>query len=70
LIDATYQRVREAYFTIKQQLAVMRPYIEKPSQEIRERIQDEFLIMKQHKLHFIAWLKDLNIPIGDTLEEK
>jgi hypothetical protein len=43
------------------QLAVMRPYIE---------IQDEVLIMKQHKLHFTAWLKDLNIPVGETLEEK
>jgi hypothetical protein len=39
-------------------------------QEFRERIQDETLIMKQHKLHFTAWLKDLNIPIGDTPEEK
>jgi hypothetical protein len=26
--------------------------------------------MKQDKLHFIAWLKELNIPIGDTPEEK
>jgi hypothetical protein len=25
--------------------------------------------MKQHKLHFIAWLKDLNIPVSETLEE-
>jgi hypothetical protein len=39
----------------------MRPYIE---------IQDEVLIMKQHNLHFAAWLKDLNIPVGETLEEK
>jgi hypothetical protein len=53
-----------------QQLAVLRPYVEKHLQELRERIQDETLIMKQHKFHFIAWLKDLNIPIGDTPEEK
>jgi hypothetical protein len=26
--------------------------------------------MKQHKLHFIAWLKDLNILVGETPEEK
>jgi hypothetical protein len=26
--------------------------------------------MKQHKLHFTAWLKDLNIPIGETPKEK
>jgi hypothetical protein len=62
--DVTYQRVREAHFSIMHQLAVMRPYIEKHLQEIRERIQDEALIMKQHKLDFIAWLKELNVPIG------
>jgi hypothetical protein len=48
----------------------MRPYVEKHLQELRERIQDEILIMKQHKFHFTVWLKDLNIPIAETLEEK
>jgi hypothetical protein len=69
-IDATYQRVCESHFSIMQQLAVMRPYVEKHLQELHERIQDETLIMKQHKIHFTAWLKDLNIFIGDTPEEK
>jgi hypothetical protein len=53
-----------------QQLAVMRPYVEKHLQELHERIKDETLIMKQHKLHFKTWLKDLNIYIGETSEEK
>jgi hypothetical protein len=48
----------------------MRPYIEKNLQELRERIQDQALIMKQHKFHFTAWLKDLNISIGEIPEEK
>jgi hypothetical protein len=48
----------------------MRPYVEKHLQDLHERIQDESLIMKQHKFHFIAWLKNLNIPIGKTSEEK
>jgi hypothetical protein len=48
----------------------MRPYIEKLWQELRERIQDETLIMKQHMLHFTVWSKDLNIPIGETPEQK
>jgi hypothetical protein len=52
------------------QLAVMRPYVEKHLQELHERIQDEALIMKQCKLHFTSWLKDLNIPISETPEEK
>jgi hypothetical protein len=39
-------------------------------QELREKIQDEALIIKHQKLHFAAWVKDLNIPIGETPEEK
>jgi hypothetical protein len=50
-------------------LAVMIPYIEKHLQELHEKNQDEDLIMKQHKLHFTTWLKDLNLPVGKTEEE-
>jgi hypothetical protein len=32
--------------------------------------QDEDLIMKQHKLHFTTWLKDVNLPVDETEEEK
>jgi hypothetical protein len=52
------------------QLAVMRPYVEKHLQELHEKNQGEVLIMKQHKIHFITWLKDLNPPVGETEEEK
>jgi hypothetical protein len=52
------------------QLVVMGPYVEKHSQELREKIQDEALIMKQHKLHFTAWLKNLNLSVGEISEEK
>jgi hypothetical protein len=52
------------------QLVVMRPYIEKHLQELHVKNQDEDLIMKQRKLHFTTWLKDLNLPIGETEEEK
>jgi hypothetical protein len=69
-IDVTYQRVCEAHFSIMQQLAIMRPYIEKHLQKLCERIIDETLIMKQHKLDSAAWLKQLNIPIGETPEKK
>jgi hypothetical protein len=62
--------VREEHFSIMHQLAVMRPYIEKHLQELHEKNQDENLIMKQHKLHFTTWLKDLNLHVGETEEEK
>jgi hypothetical protein len=37
IIDATYERVREAYFCIMHQLVVMRPDIEKHLQELHEK---------------------------------
>jgi hypothetical protein len=55
--DVTYERVCEAHFGIMHQLVVMRPYVEKQLHELRERIQDETLIMKQHKPHFTTLLK-------------
>jgi hypothetical protein len=70
IVDTTYERVHEAHFSIMHQLAVMRPYVKKHFQELREKNQDEDLIMKQHKLHFTTWLKDLNLPVGETEEEK
>jgi hypothetical protein len=70
IIDATYKRVCEAYFSIMHQLAVMRPYVEKYLQELREKNQDKDSIMKQHKLYFTTWLKDINLPVGKTEEEK
>jgi hypothetical protein len=68
--DVTYERVHKAHFSIMQQLTVIRPYIKRHLQEFCKRIQDEALIMKQHKLHFTAWLKDINILVGQTPEEK
>jgi hypothetical protein len=70
IIDATYKRVHKAHFSVIHQLAVMRPYVEKYLHEPRKKNQDVVLIMKQHKLHFTIWLKDLNLPVGITDEEK
>jgi hypothetical protein len=46
IIDVTYKRVCEAYCSIMHQLAVMKPYIEKNLEELREKNQNEDLIMK------------------------
>jgi hypothetical protein len=70
IIDATYERVCETHFSIMHQLAVMGPYVEKHLQELYEKKKDEELIMKQHKLHFTTWLKDLNLPVSKTEEQK
>jgi hypothetical protein len=51
-------------------LTIMRSYVEKHLQEHRKKNQDKVLNMKQHKLHFTTWFKDLNNPIAETEEEK
>jgi hypothetical protein len=51
-------------------LTVMRSYIEKHLQELHEKKQDIALIIKQHKLYFTTWLKNLNLTIGEIEEEK
>jgi hypothetical protein len=71
IIDAIYERVCEAHFSIMHQLAVMKPYVKKHLHELHEKNQDEVLIMKQDKFHFTIWLKDLNLlVVGETEEEK
>jgi hypothetical protein len=60
----------QAYFSIMHQLAVMRPNVEKHLQELRKKNQEKDLIMKQHKLHFTTWLKDLNLPVGEIEVKK
>jgi hypothetical protein len=35
-----------------------------------EKPRRRFNSEKQHKLHFIVWLKDPSLPIGEILEEK
>jgi hypothetical protein len=39
-------------------------------QEPYEKNQDKNLIMKQRKLHFTTWLKDLNLHVSEVEEEK
>jgi hypothetical protein len=70
IMDVTDERVCAAHFNIMHQLAVMRPYVEKHLQELPEKNQDEPLIIKQYKLHFTTWLKDLNLLVGEIEEER
>ena len=71
-IDTTQEKVLEAHFSVMHELQIMAPYVDQHLQELREKNggQTEAWIMKQHKLHFTAWLKDLDLPLGETIEEK
>jgi hypothetical protein len=62
--------VCEAHFSIMHQLVVLKPYVEKHLKEFHKKKQDDDLLMKQYKLHCTTWLKNLNLSIGKTEEEK
>ena len=50
----------------------MEPFIEQHIDELRKQNHghtDEWL-MKEHKNKFISWLKELDIPEGETIEER
>jgi hypothetical protein len=70
IIYATYKRECEAHFSVMHQLEVMRQYVKKHLQELREKNQDEVLIMKQHMFHFTTWLKDLNLLFWQNRRRK
>jgi hypothetical protein len=52
-------------------LGCLGPNIRKTKMKLlREENQDGSLIIKQHKFYFTTWLKDLNLPVYETDEEK
>jgi hypothetical protein len=65
--DESYERVREAHFSILNQLQIVAQYIEQHLQQLHEENEDhlENWIMKGHKCCFTNWLKDQNLSIGE-----
>jgi hypothetical protein len=70
-VPQDYNTVLEAHHSILHQLSIMEPLIEKHIDELREQNHghtDEWLI-KEHKNRFTSWLREHDIPDGDTIEE-
>ena len=71
LIPQDYNSVLEAHHNILHQLSIMEPFIEQHIDELRKQNHghtDEWL-MKEHKNKFTSWLKELDIPERETIEE-
>jgi hypothetical protein len=69
--DAAYENIRKAHYSVLHQLAIMIPFVERHLKELRQinKHMDEKWIMKEHKIHFTSWLRDLNLESGETSEE-
>jgi hypothetical protein len=54
--------VQEAHHSVLNQLVVIEPLVEKHLEEIHttyDRQRMEAWVQKQHKINFMAWIKDL-----------
>jgi hypothetical protein len=70
-IDEDYKAISQAYYCVMQSMKLMEPYINEHLTIIREESNghtDEW-VMKQHKQQFTTWLKDQNIPLGETIDD-
>jgi hypothetical protein len=66
-----YNTVLEAHHSILHQLSIMEPLINQHIKEVREHNHGhtEEWLMKEHKNWFTSWLREQDIPNGETLEE-
>nr|AAX95148.1 transposon protein, putative, CACTA, En/Spm sub-class [Oryza sativa Japonica Group]ABA92439.1 transposon protein, putative, CACTA, En/Spm sub-class [Oryza sativa Japonica Group] len=57
--DNDYKKVKDAHFTVLQQLAIVEPYIEQHLHELQATNvgRSNAWIMKKHKHHFTEWFK-------------
>jgi hypothetical protein len=71
-IDLEYKRVDQAHFTMLQHTAMMVPYFERHVDEVTRNNPgcSEDWILKEHKRSFTSWFMNLELPSGDSVEEK
>jgi hypothetical protein len=69
-IDNDYKEVSQAHYSVLQSTKLMEPYIEEHLAIIMAEIngRSDDWVMKQHKQHLTSWLKDKNIPPGQTTD--
>nr|ABB47286.2 transposon protein, putative, CACTA, En/Spm sub-class [Oryza sativa Japonica Group] len=66
-----HKSFQEAHFSVLHQFAIVEPYIDQHIEQIRANNKGRTTewIMKEHKRLFIDWLRDLDLPEGQTTDE-
>jgi hypothetical protein len=71
-IDKDFKGVQQAHYSILQHIMIMTTLVNEHLSMIRGesngRLND--WIMREHKHRLIAWIKDLDLPDGETVEEQ
>jgi hypothetical protein len=71
-IDKDFKGVQQAHDSILQYLTIMTPLVNEHLSMIRVESngRSDDWIMREHKHWLTAWLKDLDLPHGETVEEQ
>ena len=71
-IDKDFKGVQQAHYSILQHLTIMTPLVNQHLSMIRAESngRSDDWIMREHKRRLTAWLKDLHLPDGETVEEQ
>ena len=66
-----HKSFQEAHFSVLHQFAIVEPYIDQHIELIRANNKGRTTewIMKEHKRLFIDWLRNLDLPKGQTTDE-
>ena len=71
-IDKDFKGVQQAHYSILQHLTIMTPLLDEHLSIIRVESngRSDDWIIREHKRRLTAWLKDMDLPDGDSLEEQ
>ena len=71
-IDKDFKGVQQAYYSILQHLTLMTSLVNQHLRMIRAESNGRSAdwIMREHKRRLAAWLKDLHLPDGESMEEQ
>ena len=72
LLTKDLKGVQQAHYSILHHLTIMTPLVNEHLSIIRAESngRSDDWIMREHKRRLTAWLKDLDLPNGETVEEQ
>ena len=71
-MDKDFKGVQQAHYSILQHLTIMTPLVNEHLSMIHAESngRSDDWIMRENKRQLTAWLKDLHLPDGETVEEQ
>jgi hypothetical protein len=71
-INKDFKGVKQAHYCILQHLSIMTPLVDEHFSMIHAESngRSDYWVMREHKRRLTTWMKDLDLPDGETVEEQ